>query len=210
MTLQNQYLTWENSQYNGFPAKWPLRNKCRNSILMMWLLRSGKSFWLVDASFLPGTTNQKHYAYLGGDTSSVWNFCTCSSDIILWGNQWQRHKMLAVFSGMSTLIIREILEILLWRSLKCILLWFPTPAIWEDLCCSKSLITDYVYSVPTWLLLTWSLGWTGFLDPISPPISSMARLLITSLTFMLDWVPEPVCHTTSGKLSFNFPDITWK
>ena len=36
MTLQNQYLTWENSQYYGFPAKWPLRNKCRNSILMIW------------------------------------------------------------------------------------------------------------------------------------------------------------------------------
>ena len=36
MTLQNQYLTWENSQYHGFPAKWPLRNKCRNSILMIW------------------------------------------------------------------------------------------------------------------------------------------------------------------------------
>ena len=102
-----------NNQYYGFPAKWPLRNKCRNSILMMWLLRSGKSFWLVEASFLPGTTNQKHYTYLGGDASSVWNFCTCSSDIILWGNQWRRHEMLAVFSGIRTLIIREILEILL-------------------------------------------------------------------------------------------------
>ena len=26
----------------------------------------------------------------------------------------------------------------------------------------------------------------------------MARLAITSLTFMLVWVPEPVCHTDSG------------
>ena len=28
----------------------------------------------------------------------------------------------------------------------------------------------------------------------------MARLAITSLTFMLVWVPDPVCQTTSGKL----------
>ena len=28
-------------------------------------------------------TNQKHYPGLGSDASSVWNFCTCFSDIII-------------------------------------------------------------------------------------------------------------------------------
>jgi hypothetical protein len=36
----------------------------------------------------------------------------------------------------------------------------------------------------------------------------MALFAITSLAFMLDYVPEPVCHTTNGKLSFNLPWIT--
>ena len=36
----------------------------------------------------------------------------------------------------------------------------------------------------------------------------MARFEITSLAFMLDWVPEPVCHTTSGKWSSSLPSIT--
>ena len=27
-------------------------------------------------------TNQKHFPVLGGEASSVWNFCTCFSDII--------------------------------------------------------------------------------------------------------------------------------
>ena len=36
--------------------------------------------------------------------------------------------------------------------------------------------------------------------PSSPPTSWMARLEMTSLTFMLDWVPDPVCQTYSGKL----------
>ena len=36
---------------------------------------------------------------LGSDTSSVWNFCVCSSDVILHGNQWWSCKMLAVFLG---------------------------------------------------------------------------------------------------------------
>ena len=42
-------------------------------------------------------------------------------------------------------------------------------------------------------MLTWSLGWMGFfLSKRSPPVSSMARLLMTSLAFMFDEVPEPV------------------
>ncbi len=44
--------------------------------------------------------------------------------------------------------------------------------------------------------------------PISPPSISMARFEITSLAFMFDWVPEPVCQTTSGKCAFSLPSIT--
>jgi hypothetical protein len=54
-------------------------------------------------------------------------------------------------------------------------------------------------SFDDWLMLTWSFGWTGFFEPITPPSISMARFEITSLAFMFDCVPEPVCHTTSGK-----------
>ena len=54
-------------------------------------------------------------------------------------------------------------------------------------------------SFDDWLMLTWSLGCTGALVPSLPPSNSLARLAITSLRFMLVWVPEPVCQTTSGK-----------
>ncbi len=54
-------------------------------------------------------------------------------------------------------------------------------------------------SFDDWLMLTWSLGWTGVFEPIAPPSISMARLEITSLAFMFDCVPEPVCQTTRGK-----------
>ncbi len=57
-------------------------------------------------------------------------------------------------------------------------------------------------------MLTWSFGCTGFFEPMTPPAISMARFEITSLTFMFDWVPEPVCHTTSGKCSASLPAIT--
>lgn len=36
----------------------------------------------------------------------------------------------------------------------------------------------------------------------------MARLEMTSLAFMLDWVPEPVCQTTSGKWSTSLSEAT--
>ena len=45
------------------------------------------------------STNQKYYVDLGSDASSVWNFCTCFSDITWRGNQWQRRPMSAVFTG---------------------------------------------------------------------------------------------------------------
>ena len=57
-------------------------------------------------------------------------------------------------------------------------------------------------------LLTWSLGWTGRLPPRVPASRSLAIPAITSLTFMLVWVPLPVCHTASGNWSSNLPAAT--
>ena len=45
----------------------------------------------------------------------------------------------------------------------------------------------------------------GDLPPRSPPRRSLARFARTSFMFMLDWVPEPVCHTTSGNSSSYLP-----
>ena len=47
-------------------------------------------------------------------------------------------------------------------------------------------------------MFTWSFGWIGALLPSSAPTSCAQRLAMTSLTFMFDCVPEPVCHTYSG------------
>ena len=63
-------------------------------------------------------------------------------------------------------------------------------------------------SFDDWPRLTSSLGWIGVLEPISPPAISIARLEITSLAFMFDCVPLPVCKTTSGKWSSSLPAIT--
>ncbi len=57
-------------------------------------------------------------------------------------------------------------------------------------------------------MFTWSFGWTGSWEPSVPPSSWIQRLETTSLTFMFDCVPEPVCHTYSGKSESSFPAIT--
>ena len=57
-------------------------------------------------------------------------------------------------------------------------------------------------------MLTWSLGWMGFLEPMTPPLNSMARLEMTSLAFMLVWVPLPVCQMRSGNWSSREPLAT--
>eukprot|EP00959_Pyramimonas_sp_CCMP1952_P341187 7147472-Pyramimonas_sp.AAC.1 len=63
-------------------------------------------------------------------------------------------------------------------------------------------------SLLDWDMFTWSFGWIGFFDPRGIPKLSLALLAMTSFRFMLVCVPEPVCHTTSGKCSLSFPSIT--
>ena len=77
----------------GFPAKWRLRNKRRNSILMT-----------------------RHYPDLGRDTSSVWNFCARFSDVISRRNRWWRLEMSAVFSGYGSSSRTVIVNDNIWAS----------------------------------------------------------------------------------------------
>jgi len=79
-------------------------NKVKKKLTLERLL--GKIIYLatlilVESYFPRGTTNQKHYPNLGSEASSVWNFCTRFSDVILRGNQcWRwRRKISTVFSG---------------------------------------------------------------------------------------------------------------
>lgn len=59
-------------------------------------------------------------------------------------------------------------------------------------------MTEGKVSLEDYDRLTSSFGWMSF-DPTAPPISSAPLLLITSLAFMFDWVPDPVYQTTRGK-----------
>ena len=48
----------------------------------------------------------------------------------------------------------------------------------------------------------------GCWEPSVPPTSWMHRLEMTSFTFMLDWVPDPVWNTYSGNSVSSAPLIT--
>ena len=71
----------------GFPTKWRLRNKRRNSILMIhhYTDLCSASDWLNQISHmarLEALPRRKHYQDLGSDASSVLNFCVHFSDVI--------------------------------------------------------------------------------------------------------------------------------
>ena len=63
-------------------------------------------------------------------------------------------------------------------------------------------------SLEDWPMLTWSLGWTGLLEPSSPPRIWMARLEITSLAFMLVEVPDPVWKMSRTNWLSSLPSTT--
>ena len=71
----------------------------------MSLPRPGYSFWLVFPHGEFASTNQKHCADLGSNTSSVWNFCARSSIVISRGNLWWRREISAVFSSYRILCL---------------------------------------------------------------------------------------------------------
>ena len=71
---------WANSRHSydtatGCPVKWPLRNMCRNSILMKhhYPTLGCASDWMK---------KMKLYTDKDSDSSSVWNFCAHSPDVI--------------------------------------------------------------------------------------------------------------------------------
>ena len=63
-------------------------------------------------------------------------------------------------------------------------------------------------SLEDWQRLTWSLGWTGLRVPRGWPRSSLARLAITSLAFMLVEVPEPVWKMSTTNSASKRPSAT--
>ena len=86
-------------RHHGFSRKMTSEErllKCYTDDVL--LPRSGQCFWLVEAHFPRGSTNQ-YYLDLSSDTSSVWNICPRFSDVISRGNQWWRREMSAVFLG---------------------------------------------------------------------------------------------------------------
>ena len=74
------YLAWENRRHFATPSTVSPRKTSEKRAQKFLtddasLPRSGQCFWLVEANFTSGTTNQKHYPNPGSDASSVWNFC---------------------------------------------------------------------------------------------------------------------------------------
>ena len=86
----------------------------------------------------------------------------------------------------------------------------PTAGISRPSSCSTAAMCIAVgkVSLEDWLRLTSSLGCTGCWVARRPPSSSLARLAITSLAFMLVCVPLPVCQTTRGKWASSSPSMT--
>ena len=75
----------------GFLMKWCLRNKPRNSTVMMYHYPDMRVVLLIGWNKFPREHNQSRT--LASDVSSVWNFCICFSDFNLPGIVWWHWEM---------------------------------------------------------------------------------------------------------------------
>ena len=84
-----QWFTCEATRrsHQRFVGKWCLRKEGRNSILMACHCsgQGSASDWLKHISLVARAIPMKSTALIW-DRSSLWNFCSCSSDAILWAN----------------------------------------------------------------------------------------------------------------------------
>ena len=76
---------------------------------------------------------------------------------------------------------------------------------WRTLTAAATYMAEGKESFDDCAMLTWSLGCTGALLPSGVLASWQQRFEITSLTFMLNWVPLPVIQTCSGNMSWCWP-----
>ena len=84
-----------------FLSKWRLRNVRRNSTLMTsHYTKLGTAFdWLKHVSVAARPIRNTNLIWVVADTSSEWNFCASSSDVISRGNQWWHRHISSFFSG---------------------------------------------------------------------------------------------------------------
>ena len=69
--------------HRWFPREMTSENSCEKGGINSILMTSTTQIWVVlFIGWSKSSTNQKHYLDLGSDASSVWNFCTCFSDVI--------------------------------------------------------------------------------------------------------------------------------
>ena len=78
----------------GFPPKWRQRHE-RKKIhgrvsTQIWVVL------LIGLRKFPGMTKEEHYPDLGNDTSSVWNFCSRSSEVISRGKGQLFHRLYCI------------------------------------------------------------------------------------------------------------------
>ena len=99
LTSLRKLLTFRGTT-DGFPAKWLLRNK-PGEIPYWWCVTT--QIWPVfsigRSAREIASTNQKHYPDLGSETSSVWNFCARSSNVVSRGNQWWHRESRLLFEA---------------------------------------------------------------------------------------------------------------
>ena len=85
------FYNFYNILLDGFLMKWCLRNKPRNSTVMMYHYPDMRVVLLIGCNKFPREHNQSRT--LASDVSSVWNFCICFSDFNLPGIVWWHWEM---------------------------------------------------------------------------------------------------------------------
>ena len=95
------FTAWENGQHFTTPPNYDVWE------IDPSLFKSEWCFWLVLLNEKFSLTHQKHHPDLRSDVSSVWNFCTCFSDLILRqtrGGITKCRQILRPFASLSHII----------------------------------------------------------------------------------------------------------
>ena len=79
------FISWQNSQHFATSPDWFAHEMISKKRMQIFYI-----IWKF------ASNSQKHFPDLVGFASSVWNLCTCFSDVISWGNQCRCHEMLAL------------------------------------------------------------------------------------------------------------------
>ena len=159
---------------------------------------------LTGWKFALSNQKRKHYPDLVNDTSSVWNFCARSSDVILRGNKWWLRNVTSFLRLVHIFLLVSHSIFVPNRTISQNTSWDYSLLYLSDFC------HDLHKKLKDWMILLVRVNWNAWLDgdktfdiveqPLNPTSNNSRVRMVESCTIPCLWPQQITLQIHYGSL----------